>query len=97
MLIAFLVRAFAYKRRAAVLGAASFLSLSLSLTPTLQPAACISEYTVGCLLCSRDKRPAVVYRHLCGIKIGAEKRVTAAAAFPIGNHNESPSMSQPLS
>ena len=63
MLIAFLVRAFAYKRRAAVLGAASFLSLSLSLTPTLQPAACISEYTVGCLPCSRDKRPAVVYRH----------------------------------
>ena len=65
MLIAFLVRAFAYKRRAAVLGAASFLSLSLSLslTLTLQPAACISEYTVGCLPCSRDKRPAVVYRH----------------------------------
>jgi hypothetical protein len=69
-LIAFLVGAFANKRSAAGARCCLFLSLSLSLSLTLalQPAACISEYTVGCLPCSRDKTPAVVYRHLKALR-----------------------------
>jgi hypothetical protein len=59
VLIAFFVRGFC---RCLVL--VRSLSLSSTLTLSLQPAACISEYTVGCLPCIQDERPAVVYRHL---------------------------------